>query len=81
MTAPQRAHRIEIDAGADTAEDLAWELRQLATRLERGDLTRGCIGGPSSGSIYTYTHNPEMTHERYFAEIEAHLAAERKREA
>lgn len=73
--APQRAHRIVLDAGADTAEGLAWELRRLADRIERGEITRGCIGGPYSGSIYSYASNPEMTHDRYFQEVTRYLEA------
>ena len=71
---PQRAHTIVISAGSDTATDLAWELRHLADRIQRGELTHGCIGGGSSGCMYSYRANPEQTHDRYFQEIDAWLA-------
>lgn len=67
--APRRAHRLVLDAQADTAEGLVWELRMLAARIERGELTTGCIGGPDAGSTYSYTTKPEVTHEAYFAAI------------
>lgn len=67
--APRRAHRLVLDAQADTAEDLASELRMFASRIERGELSTGSIGGPHAGSTYSYTTNPEMTHDAYFAAI------------
>lgn len=68
-SAPRRAHRLVLDAQADTAEGLANEMRMFASRIERGELTTGSIGGPDAGSTYSYTTNPEMTHDAYFAAI------------
>lgn len=72
-----RAHSIIVAAGGDTPRDLAHELRYLADQLERGELTVGCVGGPSCGSVYSYKHDAAMTHDEYFRQIEAQLEAER----
>lgn len=69
---PQRAFSIVLTAGADTAEDLAWELRHLSDDIERGQLTVGCRGSSSSGSVYSYRERP-ITHDEYFAAIDAEL--------
>ena len=66
LKAPQRAHTLIVKAGGDTVRDLADELRSLANRLERGELTRGCAGGDNRGSIYEYRNDPEMTQDAYF---------------
>ncbi|WP_029029859.1 hypothetical protein [Salinarimonas rosea] len=73
MTKPTRAHTLILSAGGDTADDLACELRSLATALERGELTEGTAGSPSHGSIYSYKRR-EVSHAQYFAELEAWLA-------
>lgn len=70
---PQRAFSIVLTAGADTKEDLAWELRHLADQIERDKLTVGCIGGPSAGSVYSYRKRP-VTHDAYFSAINEALA-------
>jgi hypothetical protein len=75
---PERAHTIILKAGGDTAQELAWELRSLADRIERGELTVGAGGGPSAGSTYSYRVAPEQTHQKYFQEIDAWLERERQ---
>lgn len=76
--APQRAHTLIVKADGDTVHDLADELRSLANRLERGELTRGAGGGPSAGSIYEYLSDPEMTHDAYFRAINEWLEKPRE---
>jgi len=73
--APERAHTVIVKAGADTASDLAWELRRLADQIERGQLTVGCSGAPSGGSEYSYRIAPEQTHDAYFQQVNAWLAS------
>lgn len=73
----ERAHTLILKAGADSAEELAWELRHLADMLEQGKLTVGCIGGPSAGTVYSYRMRPEQTHDVYFQQIKEWLAEER----
>ncbi len=75
--APHRAYELAVKVGADTPKDLAWALRSLADRAERGELTQGCSGGPSCGWTYEHRHDPTMTHERYFAAVDAWLARDR----
>lgn len=76
---PQRAHTIVVSAGGDTAHDLAWELRRLADMIEREELTVGCSGASSGGSLYSYKHQPEMTHDAYFTAVNEWLAAKAQR--
>ena len=71
-----RAHSIIVSAGGDTARDLANELYALAQRIERGQLTKGCCGGCSGGSTYSYVKDETMTHDRYFEEIEKRIRAD-----
>ena len=71
----ERAHTIILKAGGDTARDLARELYSLADKIERGDITVGCIGGPVCGSTYSYKVTP-MTHDEYFRKINERLQSE-----
>lgn len=75
----ERAHTLIVKIGADTLEALCAELREMATKLEMGKMTVGCLGGPSVGSTYSYRVRPEQTHDKYFEDIAAWLATtERK---
>lgn len=76
MAKIERAHTLIVKIGADTAEALADELRDMAYRLERGELTAGISGSPSVGSTYSYRVRPEQTHAAYFRQIEDWLAKE-----
>lgn len=71
----RRAHSIVLSAGGDTVHDLVSELHMLAERIARGELTKGCGGGPTRGSIYSYINDPDMTHDRYFDELNRRLVA------
>lgn len=71
---PLRAHSLVASLGADTAKDLAWEMRRMADDIERGRLTVGVSGSPSAGAIYSYRVSPEQTHDAYFQQINAKLA-------
>jgi hypothetical protein len=77
----ERAHTLIATIGADTLKDLCGELREMATKLERGEMTVGCLGGPSVGTTYSYRVRPEQTHEKYFQDIEAWLEEERRNAA
>lgn len=72
---PERAHVLISSVGADTAMDLSLELRHLADLIERDQLSTGCSGSPSGGSLYSYKIRPEQTHDVYFQQIEEWLAA------
>jgi len=77
MATPHRAHELICKIGADTAERLADELRTLAMMVERNELSVGCVGGPTCGALYSYKHDADMTHDRYFQEINASLESAR----
>lgn len=77
MAKIERAHTLIAKIGADTPEDLAWELRGMADKIERGEMTQGVMGGPSVGSTYSYKVLPEQTHDEYFRQIDEWLAQEK----
>lgn len=72
---PKRAHELIATFGADTCDGLADELERFADYLRRGQVTAGVSGGPSSGAIYSYSHDPAMTHNAYFEAVKEWLAA------
>ena len=68
---PRRAHVLKIEFGANTLDDLIYQLRQTATDLRLGAISsRGCSGSPSCGFIYEYDVDESWTKERYFAALE-----------
>jgi len=71
--APHRAFRLTLALEADTDTDMAWALRNLADRIERGEVTRGVWGSPSDGAIYELLTDPSMTHDIYHAELRRYL--------
>ena len=78
--APERAHSLIAKVGADTAKDLARELRFMADRIDMDELSQGCGGGPSAGSIYSYKVRP-VSHDDYFRRVAAWLAARKIEDA
>lgn len=76
---PVRAFRLTLRLEADTREDLANALVQMANQIDRDQLSVGVSGGPSSGAIYELLHNPNQTHENYFREVSQYLAAAREK--
>lgn len=73
----ERAHTLICSIGADTLEDLCGELREMARKLERGEVSVGVMGGPTVGSTYSYRVRPEQTHDAYFKQIDEWLARSR----
>lgn len=71
--APKRAFCLTASVQADTRDDLADALRQMAYQIEREQLTVGISGGPRSGAIYELLTNPDQTHEKYFREVQDYL--------
>lgn len=71
--APTRAVRLTLKLDADDMQELAWALHSIADRAERGEMTTGCAGGPSSGHIYELLQDPTMTHDAYHAALRAYL--------
>ena len=70
---PERRHKLIAVVEADTVQDLADRLENMARDIARGELTQGVSGGGTSGAIYSYKVNPEQTHDAYFKQIEEHL--------
>lgn len=77
MSTPNRAHEFICKIGADDKDGLVRELHDLAERIARDELSVGVKGGSDVGSIYSYRHDPTMTHDRYFEEIGRILDAEK----
>jgi hypothetical protein len=78
--APKRAYRLTLELGADTAQDMAWALRNLAHRIECEKIAgAGTWGGPTDGANYELLTDPTMTHQRFFADLHAYLDALDKR--
>lgn len=75
---PQRAHVLVMTLSADTADELAAELRRFADLILMGKVTTGATGGPASGSTYSYTVRPEQTHDKYFEEVKLWLERRRR---
>ncbi len=75
VTAPMRAYRLTLKLDADSLHELADALCGIADRAERGELTVGVSGAPSSGYLYELLHDPAQTHDNYHAQIRAYLRA------
>ena len=73
MSNPKRAVRLTLKLDADTKNDLARELENIASMIDRDELTVGVSGGFSSGYIYELLHDPEQTHDKYFMELRDYL--------
>lgn len=67
---PHRRFTAEIRVSADSLEDLQRALLELSHAPK--DST---MGGPTMGYTCKLSEDPEMTHEKYFAEVEAYLGA------
>lgn len=72
---PVRAFRLSLALEADTRNDLAWALRNLADRIDRDQVTNGVWGAPSDGAIYELLIDPAMSHDLYHAALRAYLDA------
>lgn len=75
VEAPKRACRFVLDLEADTRDDLATALYNIASQIERGELTQGVSGGYSSGYIYELSENDRPTHTEWAKQLRAYLDA------
>lgn len=71
---PKRACRLTLELQADTPRDLAGALMNMAADIDRGELSVGVRGGPSSGGIYELILDEAPTHNEYFAQVRRYLA-------
>lgn len=76
-TTPHRRFRLTVAMEADTREDLVSAVFNLATRIDRGEVTVGVCGGSHSGEIYELIEDPTKDHDTYHAELRAYLDARR----
>lgn len=71
--APARAVRFTLKIEADTRNDLVSALINLATMIDREEITTGVSGGVNSGWIYELLVDPEQTHEAYVQQLHDYL--------
>lgn len=77
---PKRAVEVTLRIGADDWASVRDDLDHLLYRLvAEGELRSSIKGGDSSGYILDVELHPEMTHDRYHAELDAYLADEKER--
>ncbi len=72
MNAPKRAFVISVEAAGDTFEDAKQLLEHLVDQIH--EQAKIAHGSPSAGGFLTVVAHPEMTHEKYHAELKAYLA-------
>ncbi len=78
---PERAFVLEGKFQADSADDLAWLLRHFADAIDRKEVgVDGCWGSPSSGAVYRYKTNDDMTHDAYFTAVDEWQKGQKKSE-
>jgi hypothetical protein len=75
MNKPARAVRLTLKLDADDIGELSSALHNIADSAERGELTTGVSGGPSSGYIYELLQDPTITHDSYHAALREYLDA------
>lgn len=76
MERPHRAYEIDIHIGADDWKSALWQIRDVLRHIEdHGEECSLVSGGSDSGATVTITKRPEMTHDRYFADLNAYLDA------
>ena len=73
---PQRCYTLDISIGADDWQGVVDDLRHLTSHIEDcGPKCSSVMGGSSSGYTVTVTHRPDMTHDKYFEELNKYLDA------
>lgn len=71
---PHRRYTLSIEIGADEWAGVVADLQHLASHIaDHGEKCSSVMGGPSCGHIVDIRIDPEMTHERYMAELDAYL--------
>lgn len=70
---PVRAFRLTLALEADTRQDMADAMRNMANRIDREQVTVGVWGSPSDGAIYELLTDPSVTHDSYHAALREYL--------
>ena len=82
MKAPRRRWKLSVELWADSEEAALDSLKDILTRARVDGAIGSTFGGCDAGGTWSLQdENPEMTHERYIAEIEAYLLNPREFEA
>jgi hypothetical protein len=77
-TPPHRRFEVVLRIGADEWNGVLREVDWIRREIEEhGPTCTSVSGGPDSNHIVEIAERPEMTHDRYFEELETHLAAVR----
>lgn len=74
MSNPRRAVTLELAMQADTRADLIADLRHIIERIEREDMSTGCMSGPDSHYTHRYHEHDGPTHAEYFRQVNDWLA-------
>ncbi len=76
MERPTRKYQLSISIGGDDFQYVISMLNQITVDIERhGDATyESYSGGYSGNNSVKLAINPDMTHDDYFAALEAYLA-------
>lgn len=81
---PHRRYRLTLELQADTFEELLVNMEEIQLDLRDGNTKRhggrfhSVMYGPSSGYVVDVHVDTEMTHERYYEQLEAYLAAKKE---
>lgn len=72
---PRRRVVVTLDLGADSWDEVASALDQIAFEVAAGKM-RGsaCSGGPSSGYTWSANEDESVTHETYFEALDKYLS-------
>ena len=72
---PRRRFVLSIEVGADDQGSVLDALDDFCQQARQTYLpAAGCTGGSRFGYSWEVTEDPEITHERYFEALNAHLA-------
>ena len=77
---PQRAVVLDIKIETDTVEGLADKLRDIAIRIDLGEISgpNGISASPSGSYSYALSKSDIPTHAQYFEELTKYLAVTNK---
>ena len=81
MNEPTKPHRkvtMRFNIGADSYEEMLRSVEQWVYFMQREHPTldqnhNGASGGPDAGYSYDIEIDPDMTHDRYFEELDVYL--------
>lgn len=76
---PRRCYELDIKIGGDSWADVLRHLDELSRHIpEHGQECNSVSGGYSGNHWVTCYHDLDMTHDKYFELLDAHLASTRR---